>query len=171
MKEDSIPDINVEIDPFNGGGHQTKYVTTSDGKKARVNVRFTGDLFKELYKHKFIINKNNTISYKNAHSSAHESKKMLFGIVETYIKSLPLSERIYIWLKTNRNRNRFINMLFTKYLKYQKKYHFSESHVSDEYEKIKELGGHVMLEVDKDGNQVFIPIERDGDGFKIPNFH
>lgn len=169
-REDSIPDINVEIDPFNGGGHQTKYVTTSDGKKARVNVRFTGDLFKELYKHKFIINKNDTISYKNSHSSASESKKMLFGIVETYTQSLPLSERIYMWLKTNRNRNRFVNMLFTKYLKYQQKHHFFETHaVSEEYEQIKALGGHVMLGVDKDGNKLFIPIEKEGDGFKIPD--
>jgi hypothetical protein len=95
---------------------------------------------------------------------------MLFGIVETYIQSLPLSERIYIWLKTNRNRNRFINMLFTQYLKYQQKHQVSETHiVSEEYEKIKELGGHVMLGLDKDGNQMFIPIEKEGDGFKMPD--
>lgn len=168
MKQDSIPDINIEIDPFNGGGYHSKYVTTPDGKKVRVNINVTGDLFKELQKHKFVIHKDN-ISYKDPHGSTSESVKQLFGVTENYIKSLPLSERIFIWLKTKRGKNKILNKLFTKYLTYQQKKYFFETNIaSEEYEHIKALGGHVIMGLDQEGKQIFIPIEKDGDGFKLP---
>lgn len=171
MREDSIPDINIEIDPFNGGGYHSKYITTPDGKKARVNIKVTGELFKELQKHKFAVNKD-TITYKQPFGtvSSSESVNQLFGVAETYRKSLPLSERLFMWLKTKRNKNKLFNKIYDKWLKNQQKKFFFETNIpSEEYEKIKALGGQVIMATDTEGKQLFVPIERVDGGFKLPD--
>lgn len=171
MKEDSIPDINIDIDPFNCGGYHSKYITTPDGKKARVNIKVTGDLFKELQKHKFVVNKD-TITYKQpfGNVSSSESVNQLFGVAETYRKSLPLSERLFMWLKTKRNKNKLFNKIYDKWLKNQQKKFFFETNItSEEYEKIKALGGQVIMALDTEGKQLFVPIEKVDGGFKLPD--
>ena len=155
-RNEATPDSALKVDSY-GNLSTIKTIRTPSGESIDLKLEFTGKLAKELKKMKFKINSDTSFTLKPAPLKIDS----IFDVINLYKKSLPISERIYMWLRSRRYKNKLINRYVTRVEQNAYKENCVERYKQEEiHNHYKELGGCVIMSMDKDNNPIEIPLKK-----------
>jgi len=155
-QHESTPVSALRLDA-DGNLSTIKTIRTPSGEKIDLKLEFTGKLAKELKKLKFKINSDTSFTL----NPAPLKIDTMFDVLNAYKKSSPISERIYLWLRSKRHKNKLINKYVTRIEQNAYKENCVERYKQEEiHNHYKELGGCVIMGVDKYNNPIEIPLKK-----------